>query len=318
MADFSLSDMPWLLQQADAGTSLARGAAVGAQIAQNRNQRASLAQRRMEFEREQKLREQLLPMQQQTELLKAAARASEFVLKQSDREAAGIFGALAADITGRQAWALPESEGAIWHFASRYPQIAESDAFKSALQRSKDARQFVENEKQFRVPEAPPGTKLTSTTIHTPKGSATFRAPEETQETLPDIERIFNKASDEGMPFTPEAKQMARSIRLGLESRQGTVPATISEDAYVAKTLPGFLKTKPTKDVVVNFWPDKKERLTETEAIDVLRKQYRLIFPEAAETQPKPGQAAETIRLTKDGRKAVFDANTKQFLRYAD
>jgi len=27
---------------------------------------------------------------------------------------------------------------------------------------------------------------------------------------------------------------------------------------------------------------------------------------------------AEVVRLTKDGRKAVFDANTKQFLRYAD
>lgn len=40
-------------------------------------------------------------------------------------------------------------------------------------------------------------------------------------------------------------------------------------------------------------------------------------FHNARSPFPTP-QAQEVVRLTKDGRKAVFDANTKQFLRYAE
>lgn len=72
MPDFSLSDAPWLLQTADAGGSLAKGASAGAAIANARAQRQSLAQRRYEFEqarqlqqRDQALQEKLAPLQEQ-------------------------------------------------------------------------------------------------------------------------------------------------------------------------------------------------------------------------------------------------------------
>lgn len=72
MPDFSLSDMPWLMQTADTGASLAKGASAGAAIANARAQRQSLAQRRYEFEqarqlqqRDQTLQEKLAPLQEQ-------------------------------------------------------------------------------------------------------------------------------------------------------------------------------------------------------------------------------------------------------------
>jgi hypothetical protein len=38
----------------------------------------------------------------------------------------------------------------------------------------------------------------------------------------------------------------------------------------------------------------------------------------APSNSPAASKATEVTRMTKDGRKAIFDANTKQFLRYAD
>jgi hypothetical protein len=60
MADFSMSDMPWLTQTADPVGSLARGVQAGSMIAENRNQSAALAQRRMQFEQTMAMEQQKL------------------------------------------------------------------------------------------------------------------------------------------------------------------------------------------------------------------------------------------------------------------
>lgn len=65
MPDFSLSDTPWLAPTKSPAEFLLQGASVGSGIAANRNQRASLMQRRMEFEREQQTRDTILPIEMQ-------------------------------------------------------------------------------------------------------------------------------------------------------------------------------------------------------------------------------------------------------------
>lgn len=132
--------MPWLLQTADAGGSLAKGAAVGQAISANRARRDAIRMQREQFAQE-------LPLRQaasKADLLRAGAQAAEFVLKQNDQEASGLFGALVADIAGRQAWADPASEQSLWAFTERYPQVAEKDGFKAVLERMKVARDAAE------------------------------------------------------------------------------------------------------------------------------------------------------------------------------
>lgn len=141
---------------------------------------------------------------------------------------------------------------------------------------------------------------------------------------LPEIEEIFQQAEKDGMPFSPKAKQEAREIRLGLKSRMGTDSPVISEDEYVSKHLNDFIAV-PRKEVVstgaFGMKDVKKERYTEAEGIDALRKQYRMIYRGISPSkEPSSGVSTtkEVVRVTKDGRKAVFDAETKKFLRYAD
>lgn len=71
--------------------------------------------------------------------------------------------------------------------------------------------------------------------------------------------------------------------------------------------------TNSIPNVVDQYESGLKYARTNAPAADPLL-QDNSIKPAAAPV----GQQNEVIRMTKDGKKAIFDANTKQFLRYAD
>lgn len=116
---------------------------------------------------------------------------------------------------------------------------------------------------------------------------------------LPEIERIFEQAEKDGTPFTPESKEMARKIRLGLEGREGVEKKAISEAEYVAKNLAAFMKTQPTKMIEVKWGADKKVPLTEDEAITKLQEQYQNIFGQPSTPKP-PATGMIRVRSKKN------------------
>lgn len=64
----------------------------------------------------------------------------------------------------------------------------------------------------------------------------------------------------------------------------------------------------------------QKARQPLEDQVTALERQIEELLPKkkgSTSTTPKTGATNEVVRVTKDGRKAIFDATTKQFLRYA-
>lgn len=137
--------------------------------------------------------------------------------------------------------------------------------------------------------------------------------------TKPELEKIFSAAETEGQPFTPEQKRQAREVHLGLRAKEGTEPAVPPEGVWIARNFQDFMATRPRRTV-----KGKTEYLSDDEAVEVLRDRYKKIMGggrAASVTPAQPSASApvqEVIRVTKEGKRAIFDAATKKFLRYAD
>jgi hypothetical protein len=86
-------------------------------------------------------------------------------------------------------------------------------------------------------------------------------------------------------------------------------------------------KTEPHKGIIPTIFgtSNTKELADLNKRATELRERIATQYGPTTSTGTAPGGAApaaggpkEVIRLTKDGRKAVFDASTKQFIRYAE
>ncbi|MDA1276308.1 MAG: hypothetical protein O2960_20015 [Verrucomicrobia bacterium] len=99
---------------------------------------------------------------------------------------------------------------------------------------------------------------------------------------LPEIERIFQKAADEGKPFSEEEKEEAREYRLGLIPKP-----EISRSAFIAKNYASALKLEPfkTEKVPGRFYDGTKETpLTPEEIIVDLGNRYDQIYGGSSES----------------------------------
>lgn len=159
MADFSMSDMPWLGQPADPAGSLARGVQAGSMIAQNRLQRASLAQRKFEYEQDYKLREAVASENSALAVLDATLKSQDLQMRELklkdflEQRQAAIEDEKAVQTAWD--WAGKEMEkgnllGAldVWHdFAASHQRMLENPKFM-ALRKELTDRLDLETERQ--------------------------------------------------------------------------------------------------------------------------------------------------------------------------
>jgi hypothetical protein len=114
---------------------------------------------------------------------------------------------------------------------------------------------------------------------------------------------IGGKPFKAGDTTAPEAPGMTSDIKAKMDK----LMAEITEDQ--AQLAAGDARTW--------YGGSRADRLKENQAkLDTFRRNYGGAAPAAQPAAAAPAQ--EVKRQTADGRTAIFDANTKKFLRYAD
>jgi len=124
--------------------------------------------------------------------------------------------------------------------------------------------------------------------IETAPGEFQFFSPRTSSTgVLPEIERTFQIAANEGNPFSEDIKRQAREYRLGLKARPGVTKPEISKSAFIAKNYASELKREPFKTQVVpgRFFDGTKETpLTPEEIIVDLGNKYDQIYGGSSES----------------------------------
>lgn len=221
--DPSIADLDWLTKPGDAGSNLAKGAAVGAHIAQFRAQNASLAQRAQEFQQSQELQKQQLSMQLAAAPLHNALLQQDAALKSAqlehalyDRQTiigtqealAGLAGAVSKAFTE----ATPEDTVPMFFDAvQKNPRIAENPYFQKLYQDAQtsisaklELEKVKEANKSFtpqavQVPSATPG-EPPYTAIRTGPNSYTLPQSTVTSFTTPEGSRFEQRTGAGGAP----------------------------------------------------------------------------------------------------------------------
>jgi hypothetical protein len=134
--DPSIADLDWLTKPGDAGTNLAKGAAVGSVIARSREANASLAQRAQEFQAEQELKLRQLPLQmtlQQQSADKGALQIEQLLkAKNDDLEGEKAFTGLQSVVSDGLAAkkTLVDIRGDVLDYATKNQAVFLSDKWK--------------------------------------------------------------------------------------------------------------------------------------------------------------------------------------------
>jgi hypothetical protein len=114
--------------------------------------------------------------------------------------------------------------------------------------------------------------------------------------------------------FRPATDTITETIP-AVEAVPGT-PAIPAKPPMTILGLPIPFTGKPAVPAVPAVPETREKRITRRVPVD-LSSAAAALQPTSTGTLPAPA-GAEVIRTTKDGRKAVFDAQTKKFIRYAD
>lgn len=122
-----------------------------------------------------------------------------------------------------------------------------------------------------------------------------------------------------------DQKDLARNRRLAIEAKPAVQRTPTSKGDYVKTRIDAFMKSEPKETVDVpsllgTGTTQKEVPITRDRAVTLLGQEYDRIYKPKSEPTGKPSasKSSEVIRVTKDGKKAVFDADTKAFIRYAD
>lgn len=276
----------WLNQPTDTAGEFTRGLSLGATIAQesNRLQMQAQAQEMEAAVTAERLKRESLRQQQELEMRKAYQQAM-VGLRQSQLENAAKVTAL-------------KTTQAAQRFAAqkKYQDLVAGgmDAAQAALQLGPELGLSMGGMGSL-ARAVKPAPSVAEPTVRTfgKSGAEFLEVPH------PGGWKQYMPIRDEAAMSNAERGQILRELN--------------TEEKGITENYAGDItKYKPKNKASEDQWNADKRRLRE------IKEQKQELLPALRGGNVPRGTKGEVVRTTKEGRKAVFDAETKKFLRYAD